>query len=79
MPLAKVARVLAVATAVLALHITFVRSSSPACTNDEDCLLNGACSSGACTCDKGWTGPDCGELNLAKVRLPTTRTVHHTT
>uniref|UniRef100_A0A7S2I2G0 EGF-like domain-containing protein n=1 Tax=Helicotheca tamesis TaxID=374047 RepID=A0A7S2I2G0_9STRA len=35
-----------------------------ACKNDEDCEFNGACSGGACVCDKGWTGTSCGTLLL---------------
>jgi hypothetical protein len=34
------------------------------CSSDLDCQLNGACTSGACVCDKGWRGVDCGTLNL---------------
>lgn len=35
------------------------------CTRDEDCSLNGVCSSsGACKCDPQWGGADCGELSL---------------
>lgn len=35
-----------------------------ACTNDEDCGLNGVCSNNTCICDPGWTGNDCGRLDL---------------
>ena len=35
-----------------------------ACTSELDCQLNGACVQGACVCDKGWRGTDCGTLNL---------------
>jgi len=37
------------------------------CKRDEDCSLNGICSNdlGACICDAGWVGQDCGVLNLA--------------
>ena len=36
------------------------------CTSDTDCQLNGACvpGSGACMCHAGWTGADCGLLDL---------------
>jgi hypothetical protein len=36
------------------------------CSTDEDCSLNGLCilSSHTCTCDPGWTGDDCGVLDL---------------
>ena len=41
----------------------------PPCTTDEDCSLNGVCTSGACHCDPGWTtlpfgGPWCGFLDF---------------
>ena len=32
------------------------------CLNDTDCSLNGVCASGACACDPGWRGADCGAL-----------------
>jgi hypothetical protein len=37
------------------------------CHSDEDCSLLGVCSgsSGVCQCDVGWTGADCGQLDLA--------------
>ncbi len=34
------------------------------CSSDMDCQLNGACTAGACVCDKGWRSADCGTLNL---------------
>lgn len=36
-----------------------------ACTTDEDCSLNGLCTLSTCNCDPGWTGPDCGRLDLS--------------
>lgn len=46
-------------------------SGPPRCREDEDCMLNGACSSssGECSCNPGWTGPDCGQLDLLPVKL----------
>lgn len=36
------------------------------CATDEDCSLNGICStSKICVCDSGWFGDDCGRLDLA--------------
>ncbi|KAH8801353.1 hypothetical protein F5884DRAFT_512721 [Xylogone sp. PMI_703] len=48
-----------------------LQSVAQACTTDDDCSLNGVCGrrSKTCTCDPGWTGADCSELNL----LPATR------
>ncbi|WPG97485.1 Hypothetical protein R9X50_00026200 [Acrodontium crateriforme] len=36
------------------------------CQTDDDCSLNGRCSSKikVCHCDPGWRGADCGELNV---------------
>ena len=43
------------------------------CTSALDCQLNGACVPGAagpaCVCDKGWTGADCGQLDLGPQRV----------
>lgn len=35
-----------------------------ACSTDEDCDLNGICTDNVCICDPGWTGVDCGRLDL---------------
>ena len=36
------------------------------CTSDQDCNLNGRCSSsGSCLCLSAWRGSTCGELALA--------------
>jgi hypothetical protein len=38
------------------------------CTTDDDCSLNGICiNTTTCHCDPGWTGLDCGHLDLAPV------------
>ena len=35
-----------------------------ACSSDEDCELNGACSDKKCKCRSGWVGPSCGTLDV---------------
>ncbi|KAK8145158.1 hypothetical protein G3M48_004826 [Beauveria asiatica] len=47
-----------------------VASTPYRCATDEDCSLNGLCSpvSRSCACDAGWTGPDCGALDLRAAR-----------
>lgn len=37
------------------------------CVLDDDCSLNGVCDSGShqCSCDAGWTGFDCGVVDVA--------------
>ncbi len=37
------------------------------CSSDSDCNLNGVCVTGACVCDRGWSGPSCGQLDLLPV------------
>lgn len=52
---------------VLLLHARGAAAAAPAvgCTSEMDCQLNGACTDGgACVCDKGWRGSDCGTLHL---------------
>lgn len=44
-------------------------SVPPSCQEDEDCNLNGACRSGQCDCNPGWTGADCGQLDLMPIKL----------
>ncbi|KAJ5692583.1 hypothetical protein N7462_002006 [Penicillium macrosclerotiorum] len=34
------------------------------CNKDEDCDLNGMCTNNVRICDAGWTGTDCGQLDL---------------
>ncbi|KAM3530301.1 hypothetical protein MY4038_004983 [Beauveria bassiana] len=59
-----------------------VASSPHRCATDQDCSLNGLCHlvSGSCACDAGWTGPDCGVLDLrpAKRRSGYNRTAEGT-
>ena len=35
------------------------------CETDDDCALNGECSSSTCVCSAGWTGETCGVIKLA--------------
>ena len=39
----------------------------PPCKDALGCSLNGECRDGVCTCDKGWKGQVCGELDLMPV------------
>ena len=44
---------------------TFVSAiAAHACTVDEDCNLNGRCTSQGCRCLAAWRGPSCGELSV---------------
>ena len=36
-----------------------------ACVTSDDCLLLGSCEKGICRCRQGFTGPECGQLDLA--------------
>jgi hypothetical protein len=70
---AAAAAVVGAAAAAAAAPRAAVAAAPPfACATDMDCQLNGACSSatGACSCRPGWTGPDCGQLDL--LPAPTT-------
>lgn len=58
----------AAAAAALLLAASGLGTAAAACTTDEDCSLNGVCSSGGlCACDPGWVGPSCGALNISTV------------
>ena len=39
------------------------------CADDLGCSLNGACTSGACECDRGWLGVSCELLDLLPADL----------
>ncbi|KAK7189083.1 hypothetical protein DPSP01_010333 [Paraphaeosphaeria sporulosa] len=53
----------------LLLAFLALLATTLACTKDDDCSLNGICKTNntttICHCDPGWTGPDCGRLDLA--------------
>ena len=34
------------------------------CVDSTDCANLGVCDKGRCSCDKGWTGPQCQTLDL---------------
>lgn len=45
--------------------LSLSRAVHSQCVTDDDCSLNGICSNnGLCLCDPGWTGGDCGQLDL---------------
>jgi hypothetical protein len=52
------------AAVVVALVAALAHGAS-ACQTDDDCLLLGSCDAGACKCRQGFTGPECGQLDLA--------------
>ncbi|PHH77096.1 hypothetical protein CDD83_4169 [Cordyceps sp. RAO-2017] len=48
---------------VALLGISRVAARQP-CSSDDGCSLNGVCRQGACLCDPGWKGEDCGALDV---------------
>jgi hypothetical protein len=44
--------------------IILMVSTSLACQTNEDCLLLGTCEQGQCQCRQGFTGPECGQIDL---------------
>lgn len=48
-----------------ALTYLLTTTTATPCATDPDCSLNGLCISQTCYCDPGWTGSDCGRLDLA--------------
>ena len=46
------------------LLILLLPLASSLCASEFDCQLNGACVSSSCACRPGWTGADCGALDL---------------
>lgn len=61
---------LTVYTFVLPLFLFFLRVQAK-CSTDEDCSLNGICTSNVtnngCVCDPSWIGTDCGVLDVQPV------------
>ena len=51
--------------AALLLYLFVALSVARACQTSEDCLLLGSCQAGVCRCRQGFTGPECGQLDLA--------------
>lgn len=51
-------------TTLKLLGLSILLGRGLACTTDEDCNLNGICQKNTCACDPGWTGTDCGKLDL---------------
>eukprot|EP00040_Diaphanoeca_grandis_P004362 m.28339 g.28339 ORF g.28339 m.28339 type:complete len:412 (-) comp15902_c0_seq1:204-1439(-) len=52
------------AKVVVTLCLTILMTHVHACTMDNDCQLNGVCQASSCVCDQGWTGANCGKLDL---------------
>jgi hypothetical protein len=50
---------------LLQLTLPYTLITAQTCAIDDDCSLNGLCTSLACVCDPGWIGPDCGRLDLS--------------
>ena len=50
-------------------NLPFKAISTPTCTTDDGCNLNGICTHGSCVCDPGWRSPDCGALDLVAAPL----------
>eukprot|EP00026_Physarum_polycephalum_P005850 Phypoly_transcript_05889.p1 GENE.Phypoly_transcript_05889~~Phypoly_transcript_05889.p1 ORF type:complete len:562 (+),score=58.97 Phypoly_transcript_05889:161-1846(+) len=42
----------------------FTSTTSPPCHSNEDCFLNGVCTSGVCHCDPTWTGLYCTSMKF---------------
>lgn len=52
----------------LCLFTFLLGTQASPCSTDDDCSLNGICSSRkACVCDPGWRAADCSELDLQPV------------
>eukprot|EP01062_Namystynia_karyoxenos_P061550 TRINITY_DN538_c0_g3_i1.p1 TRINITY_DN538_c0_g3~~TRINITY_DN538_c0_g3_i1.p1 ORF type:complete len:414 (+),score=135.02 TRINITY_DN538_c0_g3_i1:75-1244(+) len=54
----------AVRAAVLGALLPALRAAAAPCSSDADCHMAGRCAAGSCRCEKGWGGPDCGQLQL---------------
>ena len=48
------------ALCTLAALFAVTTAATAACTDNLGCQLNGECVAGACRCDQGWQGTDCG-------------------
>ena len=54
-----------------AVVFIIITSCVYACSTEDDCNLNGACStSNVCVCSTPWRGEDCGELDLLPAAAP---------
>ena len=58
----KLREVLTVLAAISTCYVGYAFANR--CHRDEDCRLNGVCRFGRCECDAGWTGANCGKLDL---------------
>ena len=46
-------------SALIAVSLAARPKGGGKCSVDDDCQLNGVCTTGACVCDSAWTGPLC--------------------
>lgn len=44
-------------------------AAAATCASSDDCNLNGICASGACVCDRAWTGDTCGLLDVLPLQV----------
>lgn len=56
---------------IMATLSVLIFPSLQSCITDDDCSLNGVCGKlYTCHCDPGWTGSDCGVLDLRAAKRP---------
>ena len=52
---------------MVALTLLYTAAASDDCQSSSDCLLLGSCKHGVCHCRQGFTGPECGQLDVGAV------------
>lgn len=55
---------------LFSLSLAHFQRLASACSTEEDCNLNGVCTSNLCVCATPWKGSDCGELDLLPANAP---------